>query len=335
MQKMFVAVSSTSSATGSFYIYSFNAVVNPNDFFDFPMVGYDQDAIFVTANIFNPGFAGARMYYAAKANVYNGLPAGWSFFNNLAGTLAAPVVVEQSFHTWFVAPQPSFIPVNSYMSFYRFQNLGGGALATGVGPIDVSVPGGFGIPPEASQTGGNPLDTLDCRFQNVSTQVTGTRLSLYNVHCINYLGYPTPQWYEFDLSNPAAPTIRQLGRFHANSTSYDFNPHIAANKLGDCFVVWSVTDPANGKNAMVYFGGRRDSADLNTMGVNPIPLFTSFAWYDDTQGRPYNRWDDYSAVTIDPSDSSLSLKAWMTNETILGSSSPSRTWGTQIGAVTY
>ena len=121
----------------------------------------------------------------------------------------------------------------------------------------------------------------------------------------------------------------------SRASAYDFNPHIAANKAGDCFVVWSVTDPVNGKNAMVYFGGRRDSADLNTMGVNPIPLFTSFAWYDDTQGRPYNRWGDYSAVTIDPSDSSLSLKAWMTNETILGSSSPSRTWGTQIGAVQY
>ena len=335
VMKMYVGISKTSSAAGSFYIYSFNTVVNSGDYFDFPMVGYDQDAIFVTANIFDAAdnFVCARMYYVAKAKVYNGQKANWLFFNNLSGTLAAPIVWDQNVDTWFAAPQVKATSANSFIKLYRFANLSRATFASGES-FDLPVSGGFAIPPNAPQTGGEPLDTIDCRFANVSTQMstTGGRYSLFNVHCISHLGHAVNRWYEINVTNPSAPTIRQKGTFQATSTSHDFNPHIAANGSGDCFVVWSATDPNNGKNAMVYFGGRRASAALNTMGVNATPLFTSAAWYDDGQGAAFNRWGDYSAVRIDPSNS---LEAWLTNEVVTGTTSPSTEWGTQIGAVKY
>lgn len=335
VMKMFVGISKTSSAAGSFYIYSFNAVVNSGDFFDFPMVGYDQDAIFVTANIFDAAdnFVCARMYYVSKAKVYNGQTANWLFFNNLSGTLAAPIVLDQDVDTWFAAPQVKATSANSFIKLYRFANLSRANFAS-VASFDLPVSGGFAIPANAAQTGGEPLDTIDCRFANVSTQMStaGGRYSLFNVHCISHLGHAVNRWYEINVTNPSAPTIRQQGTFQATSTSHDFNPHIATNNNGDCFVVWSATDSANGKNAMVYFGGRRASATLNTMGVNATPLFTSAAWYDDERGEAFNRWGDYSAVTIDPGNS---LQAWLTNEIITGTSSPSTEWGTRIGVVKY
>jgi hypothetical protein len=205
--------------------------------------------------------------------------------------------------------------------------------AKAYGPYNVKPTGGFGIPPNAPQTGGEPLDTIDARFQNVSTQVTiGSRNALFNVHCVKLGAYAANRFYEFNVTNPTNPFIRQMGVYYATPTSYDFNPHIAANASGDCFTVWSATDPAASKNAMVRFGGRRAAANLNTMGVNATPLFTSQAYYDDQQGETYNRWGDYSAVSIDPNNS---LQAWLTNETILGTSSPSTKWGTRIGAVKY
>jgi hypothetical protein len=328
----FMAVSKGPLANGNFWIYSVNTVINSGDFFDFPMSGFDQDAVFVTANNFNPGFTDARLYFVAKAKAYNGLGLNWYYYSGLYGTLTAPVCLDQNVYTWFVSAQPNTTPANSVISFYRFANLSRDGYASGVGPYNVTPAGGFALPPNAPQTGGEPLDTIDARFQNVSTQVTiGSRNALFNVHCINF-GGAANRFYEFDVSLPAAPAIRQQGTFYTSGSSSDFNPHIAANESGDCFTVWSATDSANSKNAMVYFGGRRAAADLSTMGVNATPLFTSLAYYDDGLGNSYNRWGDYSAVSIDPANA---LKAWMTNETITGTSSPSTIWGTRIGAVKY
>jgi hypothetical protein len=339
VMRMFVGVSLTSTAKSSFYIYSFNAVVTASDFFDFPMVGYDQDAIFITANIFDnvtSAYITTRMYYVAKAKVYNGLGANWYYFNGLAGTLAAPIAPDsQNAYTWFAAPQVSGTPANSTIRLYRFQNLSRANFARGA-YVTLAVPGGFTFPPNAPQKGGNPLDTLDCRFENVSSQVTiGSRQSLFNVHCINYSGNAINKWYEIVVTNINVPKIRQTGYFFATDTSYDFNPHIAANYLGDCFVVWSATDPNNPtaalkRNAMVYAGGRRSYADLNTMGKRTTPLYISTPWYS-TPNNP-NRWGDYSAVTIDPSNY---LQAWMTNEIITGTGASSTVWGTLISSLRY
>jgi hypothetical protein len=336
VQRMFLAVSQTPKATGAFWIYNFNTVVNANDFFDYPMVGYDQDAIFITANNFNPGFTDARMFFFAKARLYNGLSTGVVYFPGLAGTLAAPIVQDQNVYTWFAAPQVNATPANSKIRLYRFVNLSRGGFASGAW-LDLPVTGGFAFPPNAPQTGGQPLDTLDCRFQNVSTQIyVGGRYCLFNVHCVKYGGWPANKWYEINVTDPNAPAIRQSGTFWATGSSYDFSPHIATNLYGNSFVVWSVTDPANAnparRNAMVFFGGRKFADTLGSMGVNATPLFASVPYYDDNLGVSFNRWGDYSAVTIDPGNPN---QAWMTNETILGTTSPSLNWGTQIGSVKY
>jgi hypothetical protein len=54
VQKFFFAISKTSNATGAFYVYSANvtAFLSSGDFWDFPQVGFDQDAVIFTANVF-------------------------------------------------------------------------------------------------------------------------------------------------------------------------------------------------------------------------------------------------------------------------------------------
>ena len=53
VQRFFIAVSTTADPTGSFFIYNLNVTFFVNDFFDFPQLGMDQDAVLFTANIFN------------------------------------------------------------------------------------------------------------------------------------------------------------------------------------------------------------------------------------------------------------------------------------------
>src|SRR4029079_222217 len=53
VQRLFIAVSTTADPTGSFFTYNLNVTFFTGDFYDFPQLGMDQDAILFTANIFN------------------------------------------------------------------------------------------------------------------------------------------------------------------------------------------------------------------------------------------------------------------------------------------
>ena len=59
----------------TFFIYNLNVnFFGNNNFFDFPQLGMDQDAVLFTANIFNGNnFLGADFFAVAKARLYNGL----------------------------------------------------------------------------------------------------------------------------------------------------------------------------------------------------------------------------------------------------------------------
>ena len=88
VQRFFIAVSTTADPTGSFFIYNLNVTFFVNDFFDFPQLGMDQDAVLFTANIFNGNsFHGADFFSVAKARLYNGLGFSVPVFTGLVGTL--------------------------------------------------------------------------------------------------------------------------------------------------------------------------------------------------------------------------------------------------------
>jgi hypothetical protein len=84
----FLAVSQSSDCTGGFNVYTTNQPLAPNDFYDYPQVGYDQDAIIVTFNVFNGApFKYGEIDFWAKARVYNGLGLSVPFINGYGGTL--------------------------------------------------------------------------------------------------------------------------------------------------------------------------------------------------------------------------------------------------------
>ena len=314
VQVQFLAISQTHDATGNWFIYHINVnVFNNDDFWDFPQLGMDQDAVIVNANVFGPTtFRGARMFAVAKARLYNGL--GWfvPLWVNLQGTLAPPIVLDQSARTHLLAAPPSGTTVFHYTlrdSAHAFDQT--------MTLTNITVPA-YAPPADAPQPGtAARLDTLDARFQNASTQV-GDRL--FNVHTVAVFSFATPQWYEFDT---AADTVAFTGQFFASIVSQDFNPSIAANDAGDLFVTWTVTEPGTrlggGLFPQVRFGGKRDADAAIGPGT---PLFTSPTFYN------LGRWGDYSAVTVDPQNPD---RAWIVNETVVNPT----TWSTRIGAIGF
>ena len=315
-QYQFIGISKTSDPLGSFYIYNVDVNIQDNkDFWDFPQLGIDKNAIIITGNVFLAGIIPkyARMFVAEKSRLYSGLSIKVKFFSGLKMNITPPIVLDDGEKTFLVSPTWKGNTITKYILMYP-DNLPTLTSST------ITVPE-YSIPPDAKQPGTTTLlDTLDCRFVNACIQYAD---SLWQVHTIKNGNRPTPKFYEF---NTAIDTVTQSGFFYASETSHDWNASIAANTNGDVFVTWSSTDPSAGINAEVRFSGRRVSDPL---GIIPSgnKLYTSSTYYKPTNDSP-ERWGDYSAVTIDTNDS---LSAWIVNEKI----NNSRIWGSSIGQIGY
>src|SRR5438874_1185033 len=235
VQRFFIAVSTSADPTGSFFIYSLNVnFFGNNNFWDFPQLGMDQDAVLFTANIFNGNnsFLGADFFAIAKARLYNGLGFSVPVFTGLVGTLAPPIVRDQNASTFLIAAPPSGTTLSKYTATNTSRAFG---IAL-TGPVNITVPS-YTVPPDAHQPGTTKLlDTSDSRFVNASTQ-NGD--DLWQTHTIALGSFPAPKFYRL---NTSTNTVSQSGFYFASGTSDDSNASIAANDGGDCFVTWTSTE---------------------------------------------------------------------------------------------
>jgi hypothetical protein len=311
VQRFFIGISTSADPTGSFFIYNLNVnFFGNNNFWDFPQLGIDQDAVLITANIFNGNTSlGADFFAVAKARLYNGLGFTVPIFTGLVGTLAPPIVRDQNASTFLIAAPPS----GTSLSKYTATNTSRAGIGL-TGPVSITVPS-YSVPPDAHQPGTTKLlDTSDSRFVNASTQ-SGN--DLWQTHTIALGSFPAPKFYRL---NTSTNTVSQSGFYFASGTSDDFNASIAANDAGNCFVTWTSTDASVGNNAQVRLSGK-GSADAGiAAGPNAV---TSPTFYNASGDNP-ERWGDYSAVTTDPLNAA---NAWLVNEKVTGNRA---IWGSRI-----
>lgn len=334
----YIAVSQTGDATGAWFVLPANFNITAGSFFDYPELGMDQDSLLLTVNMFNNStgaFIGPFMWAIPKAKVYNGLGFGVPVFSAApgTGTIAPPFVLDASGIDYFLAA-----PVGTAKTaLLKFTMTEAGRSNVAVsGPASITVSSYTTPPPNAKQpcTGTNTaltLDSLDGRFQNRSYQYGTT---LWQTHTVTTGSFPIPRFYQL---NVAANTTTQSGFFDLSSTSYDLNPHIAANTSSSAMVTWSATDPSNNKNVQVMFGGRTSATAVNTMPVGGSTASSTTCLVDNFQSSfGHQRWGDYSVVNLD-SSSPTSGVFWITNEKVIGNSSaspPTDIWATQISRVT-
>ena len=311
-QEFCLAVSQTNNATGKFWVFVFNVevITGASGFYDYPMLGMNQDYLILTANSFP---VPSSLFAVPKARVYNGFGFSVPFFTNLVPTLEPGRTIGLDTNAWaWLASAPSGSGV---VDLYAY-NPGTGILN---GPHTVTV-NAYGVPPGAAQPAacsGPLLDTLDNRFQNVGVQNGDT---YYQVHTTNDFGLSTPRYYIITGLLSFAPVLNTQADFFASGSSYDFNPGIMAQPNGVFAIDWSVTDPAAGQDASVYY---RNSST----GV--AKLFTGGCYATGSSGTA--RWGDYSQTTADPgtkTPSSFNTNLfWIDNEYAAGVS----TWSTRIG----
>jgi hypothetical protein len=269
--------------------------------------------VLFTANIFPAagGFSGADFFSIAKARLYNGLSFSVPIFTGLAATLAPPIVLDQNASTFLIAAPPSGTTLTKFTATNTSH-----PSSTRLVPSTVTVPS-YTVPPNARQSGTSQVvDTSDSRFVNASTQ-NGT--DLWQTHTINLFGFPSPFFYRINTANNA---LKQSGFYYASKTSDDFNASITANAAGNCFVTWTSTDASIRVNAQVRLSGKLSADPQITAGTAGFTSPTFLSGNFDP-GFGIQRWGDYSAVTLDPSNQAT---AWLVNEKINSSS----LWGSRI-----
>jgi hypothetical protein len=333
---LWIAISTTSSATGGWIVYRVSAgAFGPPNFFDYPHLGMDQDALLITGNVFNASSAyiGTDAFAIPKARVYNGLGFSVPIFSlGTIDTLMPPVQLGAPFYGHFPADYFAVAAAGSGVSLYTMINASTGPSMFGPAAIPST---NFSMPPSAVQPGcANTIDTLDGRFQNACYQIPpSSSFSDGLLYCVHTVGptLPTPVWYAF---NPSTNTFASTGDFFFSATSDDFNPSITADALGDIFVTETATDPTGSLKPMVLFGGALNGNPVALNKAAPAGLSSvCLSGNSSPAATSPQRWGDYSAARFDPATSSSgtagSVIGWITNQKVAGAS----TWGTKIAKI--
>lgn len=321
-----LSISATANPMGPWRNYTLNATLDgntpTNNWADFPGLGVDNQAIYITANMFrfNGNFQYSKIRVIPKAGPYSGGPAPYFDFvrmQNLDRSLAFTI---QPCHT-FGAPQTEYL-VNSYfpsgnrLTLWSIRNSGTVPVLT---RATVNT-GAYALPPNAEQRGGNqPLNTGDIRILHavfrggsVWTALTtsrnwGTGANKAAIH-----------WFQI---NAAPGTLIQQGIYGATGLHY-FYPAACPDNNGNVTFVFSRC--GTNEFASVYFTGRRSTDPLGSLQASAL-LRAGVANYVGMDGGGRNRWGDYCGIAADPVNGRM---IWVYNKYAAGVN----TWGTWVGS---
>ncbi|HWP31444.1 MAG TPA: hypothetical protein VNK96_06960 [Fimbriimonadales bacterium] len=287
-----IAVSDDSDPNGVWYLYRTNAKTG-NSWVDYPGLGINSEALFVTGNLFgfSSGFNGVLFRAYNLSELLSG-----------AATVTYKDIVKSS-GTWSVQPAESKSPTNieyfaqdgstSSMKIHAMVNA---TTSPVLYTTTVSVPS-FSYPNSSAPQKGTTadLDVLDGRVFNTWYQ-NGRLLTSHAVRKNSSTSYTVGRWYDFNLGdwpNSGTVTLVQSGNVEAGSGIYVFFPAVAFNDFMDIGMV--VARSSANEYPSVWATGRKSTDPSGTMG-SLIELKTGATYWNGY------RWGDYFGIQVDPSD---------------------------------
>ena len=293
-----VAVSSTSDPTGAWNKWAIDAdldnnVQSNNNWADFPGVGLDSNNLYVCANMFNNSnvFQYVKIWVVPKPQLLAGSAVPTRF-----EILAPPgsSFSMQPAYTFGAAPAEYFLfeGASSQLLLARIDNTSGTPVWHAPIGVNVASYTASGRLPGALQLGNdNTIDTADTRLMNVVYRAG----AVWTVHTVQSPGAVKTEvaWYRI---NAGAGTVLSQGRISDPARWY-YYPSIAVNKDNVAAVGFS------GSSATEFAGGYYTLIPPSTGTAEAVTLLKpGEASYWKTFGGTDNRWGDYSATVVDPTD---------------------------------
>ncbi len=320
-----VAVSGSNDPTAGWTGFAIDSDSDDTHWADFPTLGLNQDVVVVTANMFAivSGSSAVTTLVLPKSDLTAGTPtvANATIFEETApnntGFTLQPAYDQDNGNL----PLPLLSSFNKPAGFLKTSSITGTAISPGLDTI-----GGFiGVtarssPLDIDQPGPKvDIDASNNRFSGnvVMQHITGrSNPSLWGVQGVDIGGRAAIEWYEIDAVTNA---ILQSGTISDTSLAFNY-PSIAVNDFGDVVIGFSGGDPSTYMSTYVAVG--QTNGGVTTLSA-PQQTKAGVADYQrlDTSGR--NRWGDYSATVIDPSNE---LHFWTFQEFV----SATDIWAIQI-----
>lgn len=327
-----LSVSKTSDPTAGWFNYKMDATkdgnVQTNNWADFPGVGVDNQAIYLTANMFEfeGEFQYSKIRIIPKAKAYANQPFTFKDIPRLKDSNGQMSFTVQPCHT-FGAPDIQYF-VNSLFPFtaapakaltlWSLKNPLTNPTLTGK-KITVSP---FTFPPFAAQKGNNePLDSGDVRVLNAVYRGGSVWCALTTAHNFGPGNVAAIQWFQI---NATSGTLTQQGVYGAGN-SHCFYPAVMPDSNGNMIMVFSRCSPT--EFASIRQTGRKSTDPLGSLQGSAL-FKAGTANYVAIDSNGLNRWGDYAGIGADPSDP---LRVWFYSLYAVANN----TWLTQIGAAKF
>lgn len=314
-QQVFVAVSTSSDATGSWFKFSYqtDGGTDSGRWPDYPTLGVDERGIYSSAYMVG-GSARMTLFALDKAPLVAANPSVGtvSAFRNLTweGAIQPAVHWEDAGGAYCVSVnQSDRIRVRKVLpplTNPTMQNTGFITVGT------------HNSPPDAPALGSNtPLDTVGDRLMNAVYR----NGSIWTSHCVSVMGRSAGRWYELDPASFGAPVQKGTVK---DPVLYFLFPTVAVNSFGD--VVMGMSASHANMYAGAWVTGRKASDPASEMGV-PFEYRSGAGAYNHLDGSGRNRWGDYSLTSADPTDDTF----WTLQERARAGN----TWATTVAQLEY
>jgi len=309
-----IAVSDDSDPNGIWYKYRTWSVVNVSGstyWVDYPGLGFDQDAWYVTGNLFKlagggSGWGGVIFRIFDKSSMLSGGATVWSDMRRSdAGSVQAGQCLGSPPAGMFVEDwgntQIRLLAITNPLTAPSFTTA-----TVNVPYLDYP----WGI--DAPNLGGDGIDVLDGRIINVYWRDG----ELLTGHGIAVGSRAIARWYHVDTGNwpvSGSPTLVQSGNIDISGVHTWF-PALCMNADGDIGLV--AARSSSSEYAGVVITGRKPGDPLGTMGTPRTVKVGDGSYFN-------YRWGDYFDVTVDPTNDRT---FWAVGEYARGDGG----WGTYI-----
>ena len=332
--RILIAVSDDSNPSGVWRYHAINSrlIINGGQrWADFPMVGVDANAVYITANMFTFGttnsFSGSRSWIVNKTPFYNvpGPNAATFTLHDPSAALAslpgqaASLVPAVMYGTNTPANMGTYLLASNFASgqneavaVMRITNPLAGPTFTNGFLLPGDIDNQSVTFPNAPQSGG--ATPIDAGVQQILSAVRRNN-KLYAVTTVNPptgadAGQATAHWFVFNADGVLAPTLADQGNIGGEDLgagTHTFYPSIAADDGGNFAIGFSASNAGIFPGAYYTMHAAGDPAGtVQSSGTLALGL----ASYVRTFGGADNRWGDYTGTSVDPDDGSF----WFFNQ---------------------
>ena len=324
-----LSCSASADPMGAWRNYSFNAMVDgataTSHWADYPGLGVDNQAIYLTANMFafGGGFKYSKLRVIPKAALYSGAAAPFKDFVKLKNADGQLSFTVTPCHT-FGAPQVQYMvnsafPSGNKLTLWQVSNPTGATTLTR-STVNCSP---YSLPPNANQKGGGtPLNSGDIRILHAVFRGDSVWTALTTAR--NWAAGSNRAAVHWFQIRAATASLVQEGIYGSASQHY-FYPACCPDNNGHMMMVFSRCGST--EFASIRYTGRLSSDALGSLQTSRL-LKEGNASYKALDSGGRNRWGDYAGVAADPANNRV---VWFYSMHAL----PGNQWGTRVGSAQF